>query len=68
MFSIVQVAEKEIIEEGILVLQIKPAGGRVSCQRLTEEDGVEKYFGSLTAKVRVLLPGASLPFMSSCST
>lgn len=42
MFSIVHVAEKEIIEEGIPVLQIQPAGGRVSCQRVTDEDGVEK--------------------------
>lgn len=32
-------------------VQINPAGGWVSCQRLTE-DGVEKDFGSLTAKVR----------------
>lgn len=42
VFSIVHVAEKEIIEEGIPVLQIQPAGDRVSCQRLTDEDGVEK--------------------------
>lgn len=30
MFSIVHVAEKEITEEGIPVLQIKPAGGLMS--------------------------------------